>query len=179
MVQRWAEQFGTDAIILRPYERDGRTIDIVEDFMSVLGCDATLVLPRRKRGGMRNPSPRRELMELIRAFNQTDTDIDRDKFFFAVMKANPDFARSADLLDYDECRSLLDEFADANRELVETYYHDRGSAPLFPELEYFDMLATVMEAVVQLVSTQTVPANEEGEQKKKKRRKEGGMSADV
>jgi hypothetical protein len=192
LVRQWAEQFGPEAIILRPYERDGRTIDVVEDFMNILEHDEKIVLPRRKRSGMRNPSPRRELMELMRAFNQTDAEIDREKFFFSIMKANPIYARSADLLDYDSCRSLLRTYADDNRVLTDTYYRDSG-APLFPEItpvtlpdfwqpgqpEYFDMLVTMMTAVVQSVSGAPTESGSNPARRSKKRPKKDGTRADV
>jgi len=180
LVSQWAEHFGRDAIVLRPYERNGKTIDLVEDFMGVLGCDSAKVMPRRKPGAMRNPSPRRELMELWRAFNQTGTTVDREKLFFSIMKGKPEYARSADLLDFDGCRNLMARYADANRELIETYYRD-SEVPLFPELvrgtspdfwqpgqpEYFNMLVDVMSAVVKTVSG--APAA--GEQKRQGRKK--------
>jgi hypothetical protein len=181
VVRQWAGQFGPEAIMVRPYERDGGTIDIIADFMTVLGVDARVALPRRKTGA-RNPSPRMELMELMRAFNRTDCDVDRARFFFSVMKANPKYARSADLLDYNQCRSLLAGYESDNRLLSETYYRD-AAAPLFPELvpgtpiefwqpeqpEYFELLVDVMAAVVSEVSGKSkVDAARKGKKKSKR-----------
>jgi hypothetical protein len=39
VVERWAAQFGADALMLRPYERDGHTIDVVRDFAGILGIE--------------------------------------------------------------------------------------------------------------------------------------------
>ncbi|MBV9692997.1 MAG: hypothetical protein JO261_04790 [Alphaproteobacteria bacterium] len=135
VVSKWASVFGKDAIVIRPYERSGRTIDVVEDFLGVLGIDIKQVFPKR-RMGRNNPSPRRELLELFRAFNHLKTGVDKDKFFHAVILRNDAYARSADLLDYEACRELLDSFADSNRALVRAFYSD--SEPLFPELKPFD-----------------------------------------
>ncbi|HTT97981.1 MAG TPA: hypothetical protein VMF58_08015 [Rhizomicrobium sp.] len=187
LVRGWADQFGEKAIVLRPYERDGATIDVVQDFIGILGHDAGAVLPRRKKRGMRNPSPRRELMEVIRAFNHADVEIDRDKFFFSIMQNNMAYARSADLLDSDSCRALLEQYADSNRTLIDTYYRDDGS-PLFPDFvpqsapdfwkpgepEYFDMLVDVMTAAVRAVSERPAAGAP-----RKKHLKESGSDEDV
>ena len=160
VVRNWAGQFGDDAIVVRPYERSGKTVDTVSDFFGLLGFDPATVLPHRKHG-VRNPSPRRELLDLIRAFNHANLDIDRDAFFWSLMGRNPDFMRSADLLSFEECKELMTQFEDANRTLSRSYYHD-GETPLFPALtpvpapelwipgqpEYFDMLVQMMNAVV-------------------------------
>jgi len=192
LVHQWAEQFGPEAIVLRPYERDGRTIDVVDDFIGLLGSDPQKSLPRRKRAGMRNPSPRRELMEMIRAFNQTGADVDREKFFFSIMKGNPAYARSADLLDFDGSRKLMARYEDSNRVLVDSYYRN-AEVPLFPDVvrgtppefwepgqpEYFNMLADMMTAVVQAVSERSAAGREGKMGKKGVRADEDGLTEDV
>ena len=118
---------------------------------------------------MSNPSPRRELLDLIRAFNHVNLDIDYDAFFWSLMRRNPDFIRSTDLLSFEECEALMSQFEDSNRTLSQTYYRD-DEAPLFPALtafsppelwmpgqpEYFDMLVHMMNAVVDTLSTEGI-----------------------
>ncbi len=180
VVRQWADAFGKDALVIRPYERGGKTIDVVADFLSFLGVDAAGEF-QRKKAGRNNPSPRRELMELIRAFNQLDVDVDRDKFFYEVVSRNEAYIRSADLLTFEECASLVEEFADGNRTLVSEFY--TGSEPLFPEMtrgeppviwppdseEYFAMLVDVLDAVWKAARKEK--ADESGEPRMKKKRK--------
>src|SRR5262249_44702542 len=139
------------------------------------------------KAGLSNPSPRRELMELFRAFNELELDIDRDKFFYSIMRSNEAYARSADLLDHAQCVALMAEFADGNAELVEEFH--TGDAALFPEMrpgdppaiwlpeseEYFAMLVDFVRAVWRFAKDpeQGAKHSMQGE-KKKKRREEVG-----
>lgn len=166
VVKQWADAFGKDALEIRPYERGGRTVDVVQDFLSLLGIDAAAEF-ERKAAGRNNPSPRRELMELIRAFNQLQQDVNRDKFFHAIISRNKAYIRSADLLGYEECVAVVEEFAEGNREIAREFY--KGSEPLFPEMvrfeppviwppdsdEYFAMLVDVMDAVWKVARDET------------------------
>ena len=136
VVRRWEAAFGKDALHIRPYERSGQTIDSVSDFMTLLGLDVNKEFPRRQMK-LRNPSPRRELLVLMRAVNQIKADIDREQVFRSVMERNSEYVRSADLLNYDGCTALLESFIEDNRTLVREYY--RGGEPLFPELAHFEL----------------------------------------
>ncbi len=168
VVRKWAEQFGDGAIVVRPYERAGKAVDTVSDFFQILGFDLQTVLPIRKHTGS-NPSPRRELLDLIRAFNHVKLDIDYDAFFWSLIRRDPDFIRSTDLLSFEECEALMSQFEESNRMLSQTYYRD-DETPLFPTLaafsppelwtpdqpEYFDMLVNMMNAVVDTLSTEGI-----------------------
>ena len=182
VVRQWADAFGKDALVIRPYERNGKTIDVVADFLGFLGLDAEGEF-QRKKAGRNNPSPRRELMELIRAFNQLDVDVDRDKFFYEVVSRNEAYIRSADLLTFEECASLVEEFADGNRILAQEFYS--GGETLFPEMirgeppaiwppdseEYFAMLVDMLDAVWK--AAKKGKADDGGEPRMKKKRKRG------
>ena len=158
VVQKWTAAFGKEAVTIRPYERAGKTIDVVADFVGLLDLDETGAL-QRKKIGRNNPSPRRELMEMIRAFNQLEVNIDRNKFFYEVVARNEAYVRSNDLLTFEESVALLREFEVGNRELIEESYHD--PEPLFPALtrteqptiwsvdsdEYFALLVDMMDTV--------------------------------
>ncbi len=165
IIERWAAQFGRDAITIRPYERDGKTVDSIEDFGSFLGCD--LVEQQKKKGKFRrNASPRRELLHFIRAFNKLDLEVDRDELFFSLIRRDGEYARSGDLLTATESIAMMQEYAEENRMLVEKYYGDtRG--PLFPEMEentapplvwglddhaFFDLTADVLDVVIGLAA---------------------------
>jgi len=163
VLDRWADAFSAEAITVRPYERDGHTIDVVEDFLSVLGIDPQS-MPENRRRGSHNPSPRRELLQFLRAFNQLNLKINYEKFFFTVIKRNKAYIRSADLLTYDQRRALLSRYEDGNRALAERYW--REQAPLFPDIqqselpdiwtpddpEYFQLTVDMLDAVVQFIS---------------------------
>ena len=160
VVERWAAQFGAGNLVVRSYERDGHTIDVVEDFAEILGIE----VGERKKGKRHNPSPRLELLQFIRAFNQLDLNVNRDKFFYSLIHRNPDYIRSTDLLSYEQSASLLSEYADGNRMLAERYH---GGAALFPDLTreaaadiwpadgeaYFSMIVDVLDAVVALAGS--------------------------
>jgi hypothetical protein len=158
VVRQWADAFGKESLVIRPYERGGKTIDAVVDFLGLLGVDAIEEF-QRKKAGSNNPSPRRELLEFIRAFNQLDIDVNREKFFFGVVRRQEAYVRSADLLTYEECVSLMEHFADMNRELIREFYRD--PEPLFPAMkrseppriwapdseEYFQLIVDVLTEV--------------------------------
>lgn len=162
VVRGWANAFGREAIEIRPYDRAGRTVDVVEDFAAIIGIDDPEFLAKKNRA-MHNPSPRRELLELLRALNQLDLEFNHDAFFYPLMKRNPAYARSADLLDAAECTALIAQFAESNRVLEEEFY-DGALGPLFPPYkaseppviwqpgspEYFEMTVHFIDAVVRL-----------------------------
>jgi hypothetical protein len=179
VVRRWADAFGKDRLEIRPYERAGATIDIVAEFMDRLGIDVAREFQRTK-AGHNNPSPRRELMELFRVFNQLDVDIDRDKFFYHVIRRREAYVRTADILDYQQCVALMADFADGNRKLMEEFYI--GNDPLFPEMkpgdppaiwpfdsdEHFAMQVDFLDAVWQFATNP-----ERGERNSMRTRKKG------
>ena len=162
VVDRWAEAFGREAILVRPYERDGATVDVVDDFFSLVGLDPQEVIADIKRGS-HNPSPRRELLFLLRAFNQLGLKVDYDKLFYSVIGKNKAYVRSADLLNHEECVALLARYADANRVLAERYL---DGVPLFgavprrepPQMwtledpQFFQLAVDVLDSVVKLVA---------------------------
>jgi len=162
VLDKWAEAFGIGAITVRPYERGGRTIDAVEDFLSVFGIDPH-AMPQIKLSHAHNPSPRRELLHFLRAFNQLNLKIDYEKFFFSVIRRNKAYVRSIDLLTYEQRRVLLDNYEEENRALAKRYL--REDIPLFSALkpselpqiwtqddpEYFQLTVDVLDAVVKCV----------------------------
>ncbi len=179
VVDRWAAQFGAGALVIRPYESGGRTIDVVEDFAGIVGSK---VAERKKKTKKHNPSPRSELLQFIRAFNHLDLDVDRDKFFYSLIHRNPSYIRSTDLLSYEQSVSLLSEYADSNRVLAERYC---GGTALFAEptpetppdiwapdgAEYFSMVVDVLDAVVALAVSGEINLKT-GKSEKKRRRRE-------
>ena len=162
VLDKWAEVFGKDAIVVRPYERDGKTIDAVEDFLGLVGVDLK-TLQGAVRQHSHNPSPRRELYHFLRAFNQLNLKIDYEKFFFSVIRRKKAYVRSIDLLSYEQRRALLDRYAESNRMVAERYWH--GDGPLFSDLmpseppamwtlddpEFFQLTVDMLDAVVKTV----------------------------
>jgi len=131
-VDDWAEAFGDEAIVIRPYERNG-VADTVGDFSRLIGAEGLDV----DREIHRNPSPRQELLQFIRALNTLDLDVDEHRLFKALIARNTAYGRSCDLLTYEESAALLANYAEDNRILIEEYYQDKSS-PLFPELAPFE-----------------------------------------
>jgi hypothetical protein len=164
VIERWAAQFGDDAITIRPYEREGHAIDSIEDFGSFLGCS---LLEQQKKGKIRgNASPRRELLHFIRAFNKLNFEVNRDEFFFSLIHKDKEYIRSGDLLSAAESAAMMREFEDENRVLVEKYY-GKNQTPLFPALDenaaapaiwglddraFFDLTADVIDVIVRLAA---------------------------
>ncbi len=130
VVRAWANAFGREAIDIRPYDRGGRTVDVVDDFVALLGIDDPDLTAKKTRA-MHNPSPRREILELLRALNQLDLEFNHDAFFYPLMKRNPAYARSADLLDAAECGALIARFAESNR-VLEAEFYDGALGPCSP-----------------------------------------------
>jgi hypothetical protein len=164
VIERWAAEFGRDAITIRPYELGGKTVDSIEDFGLFLDCS---LAEQHKKGRIRgNASPRSELLHFIRAFNKLNLEVDRDELFFSLIHKDKEYARSGDMLTAAESAEMMREFAEENRILVEKYYG--GNCPsLFPELDekvasptlwglqdraFFDLTADVLDVVIKLAA---------------------------
>jgi hypothetical protein len=161
VVRQWADAFGPESIVLRPYERNGVRVDTTVDFHDLLGIDIADILAQRKPR-VSNPSPRLELLEMFRAFNQQGVEIPREKLFWAIMTGKPAYVRSADILTYEQCTGLMEEYDEDNRALTAEFHRD-PSTPLFPELrkfappeywswdspEYFQLSADFLRAVTE------------------------------
>ncbi len=164
VVRQWAAAFGPKALILRPYERDGAPIHSIADFFSVLGVDVEEEL-RARTEKMRNPSPRRELLDHIRALNHIGLEFNRDKFFLSLVRRSDSYVRTADILDPAQSAAIMAHFRNSNRILSEEFYRD-PSAPLFPELsdapppaiwqpgdkEYFGMTVDFLDVLIRAVA---------------------------
>jgi hypothetical protein len=178
VVDRWAEAFGKDAIAVRPYEHGGKTIDVVDDFFSLIGLDAADIIGDIKRGS-HNPSPRAELLYFLRAFNQLNLKVDYDKLFYSVIGKNKAYVRSQDLLTHEQCVEIMARYAESNRAVAQRYW--KGEGPLFSapvprpmppmwtpdDPEYFQMAVDVLDAVVKLVAPE---GSRTGEVRQKHRR---------
>jgi hypothetical protein len=157
----WARVFGDDAITVRPYEQRGRTIDVVRDFLGLVDADADAVL-RGQAKGPRNPTPRREVLHFLRAFNQLELDVNHEKLLMRILKRKMKiYVRSIDLLDAEQCAAVMARYADGNRAIAERWL---GGAPLFDDTEpplpaeiwtpdgaeFFELTVDVLQAVVEL-----------------------------
>jgi len=131
-IEKWADAFGSESIIIRPYERNG-TVDTIEDFSKLIGAKGLMKRETRHR----SPSPRQELLYFMRAFNQLRLHVDEHKLFQALTGKDAAYVRSCHLLTYEESLTLMENYAEDNRILVEKYYRDK-SVPLFPELVPFE-----------------------------------------
>ena len=137
-VEKWADMFGAESILIRPYEKGGE-INTVQDFADVLGVKGAFDIENIGR----NPSPRRELTHLIRAFNDLDlnSDVDHHQLYRAIIAKSESYIRTCDMLSYTESVALMEEHAEGNKILIEKYY--RGHPiPLFPELAPFESEGT-------------------------------------
>ncbi len=134
-VEKWADLFGAGSILIRPYEKQGK-INTVEDFCEILGVTGAFETENTGR----NPSPRLELANLIRAFNHVPLDadrLDRHQLFRAIAAKSENYIRSYDVLTYEDAVALMKEHGEGNRILIEKYY--RGAPiPLFPQLTPFE-----------------------------------------
>ena len=159
-IDRWADAVGSDAIVIRPYQRNG-VIDTIADFIGLIGAEI-LTNNQTLRS---NPSPRRELLHFVRAFNNLHVGVDQHRLFRTLIGRDPAYARSCDLLTYEESRALLENYAEENRLLIEKYYRDE-SVPLVPELvpfaapdrwsldseQYYRLTVDVLDVLIKLVA---------------------------
>jgi hypothetical protein len=178
VVRQWAAAFGSEALVVRPYEREGKTIDVIADFLSLLGIEMDEEIAKRS-GKLRNPSPRVELLNLIRALNHVGVDFNRDKFFWSLVRRDKAYVRSADLLTYEDSVTLMENFAQSNRILSEEFYSD-ADAPLFPPMkrgpppaiwdpqdkEYFDMSVDFVEVLIRAVANGDIKLKARGKKQK-------------
>ena len=169
-VEKWAEQFGAESIIVRPYERNG-VVNTIEDFCRIIDARDIPVQPNVGR----NPSPRRELLHFIRAFNHLNVNVDRHQLFRALVFKNSEYVRSCDMLSHAEAVALMNLYAEGNQRLIEKYYRD-PSSPLFPELteaapspvwgveseEFMKLTVDVLDVLVQLAASGSIAVEPKG-----------------
>jgi hypothetical protein len=130
-IDKWSDAFGSESIVIRPYDRNG-VVDTIEDFNKLIGAEGLT-----RYDGHGNPSPRVELLHFIRAFNQLGHRVDERELFLALVGKDAAYARSCHLLTYEESLALLENYMEENRILIEKYYRDE-SVPLFPDLVAFE-----------------------------------------
>ena len=164
-VEQWAKAFGEKAIILRAYEDADGTIDIVADFCrSVINVDIS-GMARSLQPRHQGLSPRRELLDFVRALNCLHRTDGRYRLLYSILAKHPEYVRSADLMSHEECAALMAHHAAENRELAEKYY-PKGAGALFPPLvaanpaatwgiddpAYFEMVTGVLDAAIDLAA---------------------------
>lgn len=163
-LEDWAEHFGPRAIVVRPFERGGETIDAVKDFFAVLGVDSGRAGFKPAARAPSEPLP--AVQHFLRAFNQLG--LDHDKLHSSLARRRKTTGQGADLLSHDEAEALMARFAEANRILAERFWHSDAD-PLFPPLappdkpraldlddpEFFSLTVDVLDAVVELVAAQS------------------------
>jgi len=162
-VENWADLFGAESVVIRPYEKEGK-INTVQDFCDVLGVKGAF----HTENTGRNPSPRRELTHLIRAFNNLDLnlDVDHHQLYRAIVAKSESYIRTCDMLSYTESVALMEEHAEGNRILIEKYYRGH-QIPLFPELsplesdeiwgmeseEFFQLVTNLLEVLIDFATS--------------------------
>jgi hypothetical protein len=162
VLRGWAGAFGRENLILRAYERDDARVDVTQDFFEAIGVDvAAEIADRDTRQRRHNPSPRHELLSLIRAANKTPYRFEHDKFFWSVIRHKGAYVGSSDLLDYDDCVELMRGYERINRGLSEEFF---GGRDIFPPVrrteapptwsvddeEYVSMTAHFLEKLLDL-----------------------------
>lgn len=189
VIEQWAEQFGADSITIRPYECNG-VCDTTRDFLGLVGIEGDI----GTKVSRHNPSPRRELLEFIRAFNHLGKRVDRRQFYRALWNKNAAYISPGDLLSYQKRVVLMESFAEENRLLLQKYYRDECS-PLFPEIgneeppldwqvgsaEFFNLTVDFLDVMAKFVGTAdtrpTVGDASEGPQRGAKRKRRLGPAA--
>jgi hypothetical protein len=129
-LDKWACEFGADALLVRPYDRNGKR-DTIRDFCELLGLDCA---PAAKEVASKNPTPRLEIVQFVRALNQLNLDVGRHQLRQSLVGKNSAYVRSCDVLSYDSAAQLMQNYESENAELGRKYYRDTSS-PLFPPLE--------------------------------------------
>ncbi|MGZ8363253.1 MAG: hypothetical protein ACXW3D_05220 [Caulobacteraceae bacterium] len=127
-LDRWGAVFGRNRLDVRLYDAETGPIDAVQDFLDLTGVADRTTLKALDHPG--NPSPRKEIIQLLLALNQLPVRIDRGKMFKVMMRRNGDYARSSDLLSSDRRRALVDEFAEVNEAIRHEFFPEQER--LFP-----------------------------------------------
>lgn len=164
-LDKWASEFGADALVVRPYDRSGER-DTIGDFCKQLGIEHA---PAATEAERRNPTPRLEVVQFIRALNHVSVDVNLVQFRRSLVSRNPAYARSCDVLSYEHAAQLMQSYESENDELVRKYYRDT-SVPLFPPLEryppaetwscqseeYFQLMTDVLSVLADSISRKRI-----------------------
>lgn len=119
VLEKWEALFGRENLAVRPYDTPSGSIDIIADFLTLLGIDPKLEFARPPRS---NSSPRVELVNVIRAANRTEGLRLNDRTFAELRQRNRAYARSGDLLSLEQRRWIVDHYAEANAEMARRYF---------------------------------------------------------
>ncbi|HEX8234279.1 MAG TPA: hypothetical protein VF559_13145 [Caulobacteraceae bacterium] len=119
VLEKWEALFGRENLVVRPYDTPSGSIDIIADFLTLLGIDPKGEFARPPRS---NSSPRVELVNVIRAANRTEELRLNDRLFAELRQRNRAYARSGDLLSLEQRQRIVDHFAEANAEMARRYF---------------------------------------------------------
>jgi hypothetical protein len=117
VLEKWEHSFGNDHLVVKHYDTPSGSINIVEDMLRTLGmtADPSLVRPPRT-----NSSPRAELLPILRALHKLD-DSSAKGLFEKLRRRSLEYARTGDFLTYSQRITILEDFADSNREVSARY----------------------------------------------------------
>jgi len=133
MIEPWADAFGDDAIVVRPFSREQLLGgDVVADFCAAAGIEADGL---EKLGQDANPSFDEALGRLAHRVRDVFDD-QHDNRFYEVMvrllgRASLKQGSGSSLLDLDTRRRIVGRYAEENEALKQRFLPDFGEAPLF------------------------------------------------
>lgn len=119
VLEKWEALFGRENLMVRPYDTPSGSVDIIADFLTLLGIDPTREFARPPRS---NSSPRVELVNVIRAANRTEDLRLNDRMFAELRQRNRAYARSGDLLSPEQRLRIVDHYGEANAEMARRYF---------------------------------------------------------
>lgn len=129
VLEKWEAAFGRENLIVRPYDTPKGSIDLIADFLGLLGIDPAGDFTRPPRS---NSSPRLELVNVIRAANRTEDLRLNDRMFAELRQRNPAYARTGDLLTLEQRARIINHYAEGNREVAARYFPEDAKAGFPP-----------------------------------------------
>lgn len=144
MICPWAEAFGDDNIVVRPFVRDRlKDSDVVADFYHQTGVEAGNLKPLER---VANPSFDEALGRIAHRVRDVFEDQHDNRFYEVMVRLlGPAALKSgsaSSLLDFETRARILARYRDDNEALKARFLPELGNQPLFRPLKPADVLET-------------------------------------
>jgi hypothetical protein len=144
MICPWADAFGDENIVVRPFVRDRlKDNDVVADFFEQIGVNATKLKPLER---VANPSFDEALGRIAHRVRDVFDDQHDNRFYEVMVRllgpAALKSASSSSLLDFETRTRILARYAEDNEALKNRFLPELGNQPLFHSLKRADVIET-------------------------------------
>ncbi len=137
----YKEIFGSDNIIIRPFERSQFVNqDLIDDFLNILNINnlEKFIKPDHER----NVSFRPEIVKMIKMINTSGLDIDKIEIFryFKENMVNPYTFRKINYLNNKQRGQIIDQYKESNDEIARLFLgKEQGSLFTEPETDQIEI----------------------------------------